>query len=42
MIILNMKIYTLKFYHNLPNFHTLVELFCEKKMNFNWSKQQVN
>ena len=32
MIILNMKIYTLKFYRNLPNFHTRVELFCVEKM----------
>ena len=42
MIMQNMKIYTLKFYRNLPNFRTRVELFCVEKMYFNWSKQQVN
>ena len=26
-----MKIYTLKFYRNLPNFHTRVELFRVEK-----------
>ena len=42
MIMLNMKIYTLKFYRNLPDFHTRVELFCVEKMYLNWLKQQVN
>ena len=37
-----MKIYTLKFYRNLPNFHTRVELFCAEKMYFNWPRQSVH